>query len=89
MQARPVALLLGLAGAVGVPFRPLWIPPTVAAYGVLLLCGPSWHSWQRKGGRDLSSGGMFEPCGVWQFRQLYVTGWCSHRKGPRFSAWQA
>ena len=30
----------------------------------------------------------FEPCGVWQFRQLYRTGACSQMNGPRFSVWQ-
>jgi hypothetical protein len=27
--------------------------------------------------------------GVWQLRQLSRTGACSHRNGPRFSAWHA
>ncbi len=28
------------------------------------------------------------PCGLWQVVQESVTGSCSHKKGPRFSAWQ-
>jgi len=30
---------------------------------------------------------LFEPWGVWQFEQSSLTGWCSNRNGPRFSAW--
>src|ERR1022692_4627108 len=30
---------------------------------------------------------MLEPCGVWQLVQSSTAGWCSHRNGPRFSAW--
>ena len=29
-----------------------------------------------------------DPCGSWQVVQLSTTGACSHRNGPRFSAWQ-
>jgi hypothetical protein len=47
----------------------------------------SWNSWHRKGARDFSKGAILEPCGVWQLAQSSVTGWCSNRKGPRFSAW--
>src|ERR1035438_3447955 len=30
---------------------------------------------------------MLEPCGVWQLVQSSTAGSCSHRNGPRFSAW--
>ena len=32
--------------------------------------------------------GWLLPCGSWQIEQSSVTGACSQRKGPRFSAWQ-
>src|SRR5690349_19414043 len=31
---------------------------------------------------------LFEPCGSWQLAQFSRTAPCSHRYGPRFSAWQ-
>src|ERR1019366_3605453 len=34
-----------------------------------------------------NSGVMLEPCGVWQLVQSSTAGSCSHRNGPRFSAW--
>src|SRR4029453_7643138 len=31
---------------------------------------------------------LFDPCGSWHDTQEFATGACSHRYGPRFSAWQ-
>src|SRR5512140_2662953 len=31
---------------------------------------------------------LFVPCGSWQVTQAFATGACSHRYGPRLSAWQ-
>src|SRR6187397_2553394 len=31
---------------------------------------------------------LLEPCGSWHVTQALATGACSHRYGPRFSAWQ-
>ena len=49
---------------------------------------PSWHVWHRNGVRILRSAGCAEPCASWQLAQSSATGWCSHKKGPRNSAWQ-
>lgn len=82
-HARPVKASLGTA------VSPPCMPAAFLATGLLLRCGPSWHSEHKNGERDLSKGVMLEPCAVWQWLQSSVTGWCSHKKGPRFSAWQA
>src|SRR3954471_11057295 len=85
MQERPTLITLGLpCGTTPPPCIPVTPVPT----GLWLVCGPSWHSSHKNGGRDFSNGVMLEPCGVWQLVQSSVTGWCSHANGPRFSAWQ-
>ena len=48
----------------------------------------TWQRWQRNGSLLTSIRSLFDPCGSWQVVQLSVTGACSHRYGPRFSAWQ-
>src|SRR3990172_11716616 len=48
----------------------------------------TWQRWQRNGCLATSMGSLFDPCGSWQVTQLSDTGACSHRYGPRFSAWQ-
>ncbi len=48
---------------------------------------PPWQLWHNQGGRTFSSGAMLEPCATWQLLQSSEAGGCSHRKGPRLSAW--
>jgi hypothetical protein len=71
MHARPAALVLGLLPGAA---PPPWMPVTAVPNGLLLVCGPLWHSSHRNGGRDFSNGVMFEPCGVWQYVQSSLTG---------------
>src|SRR5687768_15238060 len=48
----------------------------------------TWHRWHSMGGFATSIRPLLEPCGSWQVMQLSRPGACSHRNGPRFSAWQ-
>ena len=47
-----------------------------------------WQSWHSQGVRLTSRARCEAPCGRWQVRQSSAAGGCSHRKGPRYSAWQ-
>ena len=49
--------------------------------------GPMWHIWQSRGRCWFSMYSYTDPCGLWQLRQFSRTGSCSHRNGPRLSAW--
>src|SRR6187397_2859886 len=48
----------------------------------------TWQRWQSMGMRTFSMRSFEEPCGSWHVVQLSRTGACSHRTGPRISAWQ-
>src|SRR5215510_2724872 len=48
----------------------------------------TWHRWHRNGRLATSSRSLLLPCGSWHVTQALATGACSHRNGPRFSAWQ-
>ena len=47
-----------------------------------------WQRWQSIGSFATSIRSLFEPCGSWQVTQFSRPTACSHRNGPRFSAWQ-
>src|SRR5678816_2714153 len=47
-----------------------------------------WHRWQSIGSFATSIRSLFDPCGSWQVTQFSRPTACSHRNGPRFSAWQ-
>ena len=48
----------------------------------------TWQRWQSIGSFATSIRSLFEPCGSWQVTQFSRPAACSHRNGPRFSAWQ-
>src|SRR5581483_17301 len=48
----------------------------------------TWQRWQRYGCLATSMRSLFDPCGSWHVTHALATGACSHRYGPRFSAWQ-
>ena len=48
----------------------------------------TWQRWQSIGALATSIRSLFDPCGSWQLAQFSRPAACSHRKGPRFSAWQ-
>src|SRR6185436_8495671 len=47
-----------------------------------------WQRWHSIGTLATSIRSLFEPCASWQVTQLSRPTLCSHRNGPRFSAWQ-
>src|SRR5690242_1784551 len=47
-----------------------------------------WHRWQSIVSFVTSMRLLDEPCGSWHVLHFSATGSCSHRNGPRFSAWQ-
>src|SRR3954468_2758612 len=47
-----------------------------------------WQRWHSIGALATSIRSLFEPCGSWQLAQFSRPAACSHRNGPRFSAWQ-
>src|SRR6478609_4756066 len=47
-----------------------------------------WQRWQSIGSFATSMRSLFDPCGSWQVTQFSRPTACSHRNGPRFSAWQ-
>ena len=69
------------------------VPPAPGASHRPLMAGelcrlPEWQLWHNQGGLTFSKGATFEPCATWQLAQSSLAGGCSHRNGPRFSAWQ-
>src|SRR5438046_6326269 len=62
--------------------------PVSRPYGLVGCRVSTWHCWQSRGLATFSMFSWFDPCGSWQFAQLSLTGACTQRKGPRFSAWQ-
>lgn len=48
----------------------------------------TWQESQTRGMRTFSKSGLLLPWGSWQLAQFSITGGCSHRNGPRRSAWQ-
>src|SRR3954468_3339808 len=47
----------------------------------------TWQRWHNIGSLATSIRSLFVPCGSWQLTQFSRPAACSHRNGPRFSAW--
>src|SRR5262245_54181912 len=70
------------------PSTYLTFEPLSRPYGRVGCRVSTWHCWHSRGLAAFSMRSWLLPCGSWQVVQLSVTGACSHRNGPRFSAWQ-